>query len=176
MHDCRDRDAVLNVAVMIQRLNQPGEIGNDRVMEPVDFSVDAVDELCQVCSRCARYGSQNEPTDQERDRLAFSIRKLTAFVGDTARCRGLISEATNRAREYTRDEVLLGFGHFALIAFRKAIFPSSACWFKTFRFMSGFCSLCGSGTRGLPLQDCSRQTRCWMRQPWSVRTSSSSYQ
>ena len=98
VHDRRDRDAVLEVAVLVQCLYEPGEVGHHRVVKPINLAVGTLDQLRQVHARGAIDGSQHEAADRERDTFARSVLELAAVVGDAASRRGLEPQSARSGR------------------------------------------------------------------------------
>ena len=73
MHHGRNLDAVLDVAVLIQRVDESTQVGHRRVVQLVDLASDTVGELRQVQARRGLDRTQYHPTDQEADGLPVAV-------------------------------------------------------------------------------------------------------
>ena len=100
VHERRDRDAALDVAILVEGLHQPGEVGDDRVVELVDLAVHAIHQLGQVDPWVpATTEPRTSPPTRNGDGLALAVVELAAVVGDAGERRRLVPQAADRACE-----------------------------------------------------------------------------
>ncbi len=107
VHRGRDRHPVLDVAILIQRLQQPSAIGNQRIVQLVDAARGPVNDLREVHSRRTFRGPQDQAPQQERDSLSRSVAELTLLVRAARGCWGLILQPDHGAGENAGQAFIL---------------------------------------------------------------------
>ncbi len=98
MHGLRNRHAGLDVAILVQRLNQASKVGDQRIVQLVDPAGDAVDQLRQVHPRRALDRTEHKPAEEEGDRFARPIAECATGIGEAGERRRLVFHATDRTR------------------------------------------------------------------------------
>src|SRR5207245_233840 len=82
MHSGRNLDARLDVAVLIERMDESTQVGYRRVVELVDLSGYTVCELRQIQARRRFHRPQHHPADQKRNGLSFAVLEFAIFRSD----------------------------------------------------------------------------------------------
>ncbi|MNL46688.1 hypothetical protein D3C87_1694260 [compost metagenome] len=81
MHKRRNFYARFDAALLIQRMDKTGEVGDRRIEQLIDLAVDTIGQLRQIHAWCGLQGAQHDPADPEADGFAGAVVKFATVGG-----------------------------------------------------------------------------------------------
>jgi hypothetical protein len=102
-----DADAIVEIAVTIQRAQEARNVGEARVHQLVDVAVYAGHDIRQVETRRAERISDRDLADEEGYPFAGKVAKLALLVGYAGAAGSLIFQTSNGSGKNAREKHLV---------------------------------------------------------------------